>query len=552
MGAVLVEEDTSLRLRGVSAPGTGFEARCPINLPDAGRALPPADAPDASTEKTPAALPTKLRGYALALLTGSALPPAPPVPDGATAPLAWHRHQPRLATVDGTGRVLIHADPASGATEPPAVLRHSLHAGARAVAWRPKAGSTLAVAGAHGVCVWAHEPGVASTGGSSVATRASSTLGKSPSATNRIGGAPEWRLTHLKDDADASRASRTDVDPYTSPAVTGVGRVVSALAAVVPAPGPGGWGLPRDLFDKRPRATEGDFAGGRPYDCVCWSPCGRLLAAGSGDRRAVAVWEVGTGARTSIASGVAGTSTLSWSPCCRYLFAAHPAGGFTLWETEGWTAARWGTGGSPVSAAAWGPEPPPDDPNAVLSELPESRDAEGATLLVTTLGSNGQVSALHLPRRGPALAAQLLPVELPQLTGEDGAEVNLDVVGMSWDPSGRRLAVVLGRNGSSSKTGVERTPENGQKTVGGVGGAHRGGRVALYAVRTRPVVTTSLLGYVEADGAGSEAGGAGGPARTVAMSGPGGGGGDAEAAATLAIGWEGGGVSVVPLYFPRR
>ena len=47
MGAVLVEEDTSLRLRGSSASGTGFEARCPINLPDAGRALPPLDALDA-------------------------------------------------------------------------------------------------------------------------------------------------------------------------------------------------------------------------------------------------------------------------------------------------------------------------------------------------------------------------------------------------------------------------------------------------------------------------------------------------------------------------
>ena len=114
-----MEEDTSLRLRGSSAPGTGFEARCPINLPDAGRALPPLDALDAAVEKTPAALPAKLRGYALALLTGSALPPAPPVPDGTTAPLAWHRHQPRLATVDGTGRVLIHAESESGATDPP-------------------------------------------------------------------------------------------------------------------------------------------------------------------------------------------------------------------------------------------------------------------------------------------------------------------------------------------------------------------------------------------------------------------------------------------------
>jgi aladin len=66
-------------------------------------------------------------------------------------------------------------------------------------------------------------------------------------------------------------------------------------------------------------------------------------------------------------------------------------------------------------------------------------------------------------------------------------------------------------------------------------------------MRTRPVVTASLIGYVEADAQGSDVGGAGGPARTVAMSGPGGG-GEGEASATWAIGWEGGGVSVVPLY----
>ena len=260
--------------------------------------------------------------------------------------------------------------------------------------------------------------GAAASGASSTAggRSVSSGLGKSPGL-NRIGGAPEWRLTHLKDDADASRASRTDVDPYTSPAVTGLGRVVSTLGAMIPAPGPGGWGLPRELFETKSK-HEGDFAGGRPYDCVCWSPCGRLLAAGSADRRATAVWEVSTGARCSIASGVAGVSGLAWSPCGRYLFASHPTGGFTLWETEGWTAAKWWTDGAAVIAAAWGPEPPPDDPNRH-----DGGDGAGATLLVTTRRGRGQVSAVHLPRRGPALAAQLLPVELPQFTGEDGAEV---------------------------------------------------------------------------------------------------------------------------------
>jgi len=51
-----------------------------------------------------------------------------------------------------------------------------------------------------------------------------------------------------------------------------------------------------------------------------------------------------------------------WSPCGGYLLAAHPAGGFTLWETVGWTSGRWETGGVPVSGAAWGPAPPAEAP----------------------------------------------------------------------------------------------------------------------------------------------------------------------------------------------
>ena len=134
--ASLRESRGALRLGDApDAPALGFEATAPIQLPDASRPLPPASASDGDAVSVPADVPSKLRGWALALALGRALPPAPPTPDGTTAPVAWHPHTPRLATVDRTGRVLIHADPAAprAPRAPPSALRHSLHAGARAL-----------------------------------------------------------------------------------------------------------------------------------------------------------------------------------------------------------------------------------------------------------------------------------------------------------------------------------------------------------------------------------------------------------------------------------
>ena len=112
--ASLRESRGALRLGDApDAPALGFEATAPIQLPDASRPLPPASASDGDAVSVPADVPSKLRGWALALALGRALPPAPPTPDGTTAPVAWHPHTPRLATVDRTGRVLIHADPAA-------------------------------------------------------------------------------------------------------------------------------------------------------------------------------------------------------------------------------------------------------------------------------------------------------------------------------------------------------------------------------------------------------------------------------------------------------
>jgi aladin len=150
---------------------------------------------------------------------------------------------------------------------------------------------------------------------------------------------------------------------------------------------------------------------------------------------------------------------------------------------------------------------------------------------------------------------------------------------MSWDPSGHRLAVILDSAPAGSAEGVPAGAQSaaasgsGEKT-----GPHRPGRVVLYAMRMSPVVSASLLGYISAEvgegvSGGSGAGlGVGGPARAAVLSGPGGGGGvlssgggggsangngdgggggGGDAESTLAVCWEGGGVSVCPLYFPN-
>ena len=595
----LCEIRSALTLR--SAIGAGkkraehsFEATTPIQLPEAGRAIPPATKPTPATFATTDA-PTRARGWLAAVFLGAAFPPSPPVADGLTAPVAWHAHQPRLATVDGSGRVLVHADPAGidgrGAdddggggdgrrspkkTAAPSVLRHSLHQGARALAWRPMAGATLAVAGAHGVCVWSHEPSECGGGGGAV----SGVAGR-----GRIGGAPEWRLRHLREDAPLEDDDAND--PYKAASTEGLKRVfafvkrmvkvpslATALATLSPASAfssvSDGRGASRNQNKNARRGAvnmskgassssssssssqglfDSPFGGGVPYDTLTWHPRGALLAAGSADRRYVAVWDVGTGRCARVSSGFAGVAKLLWSPCGGYLFASHPRGGFTVWETRGWSAAKWDTGGEDrrVTAAAWGRSGDGDGDG----------DAGGAVLLLAVSGGGGSLTAAHFPPSGaPSLLAQLLPVDLPRLTettrddggaparDDAGGGGGVDVADMTWDPSSSRLAVVLDAS-------APRRDDDG--------GAREPGRVVLYATTTRPVVRASLLGYVSAPGV-RDVGmrlGVGGPARAVAMAGPGGGrgggGGDGgeEASSTLAVCWEGGGVSVCPLYFPR-
>ena len=167
--------------------------------------------------------------------------------------------------------------------------------------------------------------------------------------------------------------------------------------------------------------------------------------------------------------------------------------------------------------------------------------------------------AAHFSRGAPSLAAQVLPVDLPRavtavhnggdgnrettdgkLSANDGASASPDVAHMSWDPSGRRLAVAFADSSGSRESE----------------------KIGLFATRLAPVTRASLIGYVAAESAADAsreavrgaAFGNAGPARVALLSGPGGAAGcrapgdDAEATTTLAACWEGGGVSFVPVF----
>jgi aladin len=106
-----------------------------------------------------------------------------------------------------------------------------LHGGARVLAWRPMAGATLAVGGAHGVCVWSHGPSSGGTGGGGDGGGGGGAKGLGG---KRIGGAPEWRLKHLSDAEDTGSSSASPFKSATAGANT-IASIISTLRRLVPS-----------------------------------------------------------------------------------------------------------------------------------------------------------------------------------------------------------------------------------------------------------------------------------------------------------------------------
>ncbi|KAK9820140.1 hypothetical protein WJX72_006556 [[Myrmecia] bisecta] len=190
----------------------------------------------------------------------------------------------------------------------------------------------------------------------------------------------------------------------------------------------------------------------RQVSALAWRPhSGRLLASASKTGFGFVIWDAALGLGTPLRAGLERVSLLRWSPNGSYLLAGSPNGSFRLWETLSWSSKSWRGGGAhSLVDACWSPD--------------------GRRLLLAFDKAN-QIAELQFTAPAPALNAQLLPLQLPGLTGDKGEAAN--VLAMAWDPAhGERLAVAVGPRHPAA------------------------GTVALYAVSQGPVLSPRLIGFI--------------------------------------------------------
>jgi aladin len=240
------------------------------------------------------------------------------------------------------------------------------------------------------------------------------------------------------------------------------------------------------------------YPGHAPVNCLAWSPCENLLAAGSVSSHRVVVWDTALDQPiplNEITLG-AGITMLKWSPNGHYLFAATTKSTFHVWETKTWRCEKWSNLKTYVQTAAW---------------------SSDSRYLAIAASGDSSIHFIEFPSHPPQIAAQYIGTEDVgpySVTLGSGREVTVggNIKELAWDMTGQRLVVSFMDNNQAKKDNSDRahagagleavkkrlfTEEDGENSAGtGEYSDTCHSLFALFATRSTPVVNLEPMGFI--------------------------------------------------------
>ncbi|XP_043200112.1 aladin-like [Amphibalanus amphitrite] len=176
--------------------------------------------------------------------------------------------------------------------------------------------------------------------------------------------------------------------------------------------------------------------GHAPVSCVQWSPLGDLLVSASPGDGALILWNVAEETHVPLSRvWWLGNTLCRWSPDGSKVLGATTGQTFRVWETARWTDERYRgpVSGARMSCACWSPD--------------------GQTALFATAGEPVVYSLSFVPillndsapRPVPVIDLTSSPPEADETretrARREALRVGAEIAGLSWDSTGRRLAV---------------------------------------------------------------------------------------------------------------
>ncbi|RKP38892.1 hypothetical protein BJ085DRAFT_33161 [Dimargaris cristalligena] len=99
------------------------------------------------------------------------------------------------------------------------------------------------------------------------------------------------------------------------------------------------------------------FPGFTHISCLAWDPTGRYLAVGSSSQATILIWEIATATATPLRRVPNSTTvTLTWSPDGMYLCSTHTNRQLRIWDVSRWQSVTWSDFPSFPHQVVWAPD----------------------------------------------------------------------------------------------------------------------------------------------------------------------------------------------------